>query len=357
MPRPKRTALDEMRDLDYRLDDIAEEWLRTLEGQHYSPHTIRSYQTRLTVFARWFATEFGRGPLMADLGTGDAGKRVGTRYKNALQREGRSAATVNQAISALQGLARYALGNSYLEKDTMHQVGRVKLGRRQPTNLSDDQLAAIEGHLDEGHRYDFRNLILFRLMLDTGLRCSEVCSITFDRLQLETVGGRPLPNGSIRIVGKGNKERLVGLGEWTTKKLRRYLRHARGVPASDQADEFVFLTKYGTRLAPAVLYSIVVRMGQVAGVKLHPHALRHTFATNYVTARPNGESGNVAELMDLLGHTDPAMSLRYVHLAGSRANVAKQQRLSHTDYRLQGASHDQVPALLHRSPSRRHAIP
>lgn len=145
-------------------------------------------------------------------------------------------------------------------------------------------------------------------LLDTGLRCAELCNLTVQDAHID--------QGFLKVMGKGSKERVAPIGAAVQKVLLRYLHHFRPEPARPGMDNF-FLTLEGLPMAVDGVARMIRRLGQASGVtKLHAHLCRHTFATNYLI---NG--GDVFSLQQILGHTTLEMVRRYVSLAASHVTV------------------------------------
>jgi site-specific recombinase XerD len=142
------------------------------------------------------------------------------------------------------------------------------------------------------------------LLLDTGIRASELCTLTLENTFVK--------EGYIKVSGKGDKERMVAFGATTKKALMRYLTTFR--PQSD--DPYLVLTSQGV-ITYTALNHCIKRIGISVGIpRLHPHLFRHTFAVNYLM---NG--GDIMSLRLMLGHTDISVTQMYLHLAESHVQI------------------------------------
>ena len=151
-----------------------------------------------------------------------------------------------------------------------------------------------------------RNAAIYSLMLDAGLRLNEVATLRYKDVHLR---GR-----CVKVLGKGDKERIVAFGANCLKALSNYANHYRMENEEQKADTS-FLCIDGYAMTPDALRSLTERLSKAAGVtRLHPHLMRHTYATRFLL---NG--GNVFLLQQNLGHTTLAMVQRYVHIASSMA--------------------------------------
>ena len=156
-----------------------------------------------------------------------------------------------------------------------------------------------------------RNTAIVSLMLDTGLRLSETASLKAQGVHLEP--------RYVKVMGKGSKERLVSFGTACQKALIHYFHHFRVEPAHEEIDTF-FLTIDGYPMTGDAIKSVIKRLSKSSGIRrLHPHLLRHTYATMFLL---NG--GDVFLLNHNLGHTTLEMVQNYLHIAAQTAAVRSQ---------------------------------
>lgn len=183
--------------------------------------------------------------------------------------------------------------------------------------LTEDEIKTILGAMDWNTASGARNSAMVWTFLDTGLRRSELVNLKLADAHIE--------EGYLRVLGKGNKERVVPLGVHCQRMLLRYRDHFRPIPDLANIDHF-FLSLDGNSLSKNSVGLIIARLGKRTGVsRLHPHLLRHTFATRYLI---NG--GDVFTLQRILGHTTLAMVNHYVQLASSDV-VVQHRRFSPMD--------------------------
>ena len=151
-----------------------------------------------------------------------------------------------------------------------------------------------------------RDISILILMIDTGIRLSELFGLHCEDAHVE--------EGYLKVMGKGNKERIVPVGATAQKMLWRYIIHFRPVPPI-RVDNYLFLTLDGKPLKPNAVKLVMKRWGKKAGVpRLHAHLCRHTFATNFLAYH----CGDVFRLQQILGHTSLEMVRRYVHYASTQ---------------------------------------
>ena len=175
--------------------------------------------------------------------------------------------------------------------------------------LTDIEMAAIVSAIDAHTSWGARNISMILLLLDGGLRFTEVLTMEMPNLHLEEC--------YVKVMGKGQKERIVPFGSSAQKALMKYIFHFRLEPLTDDR---VFLNLDGRSMTEAGFKLMVQRLGRVSGVpRLHAHLLRHTFAVNYLM---NG--GDVFTLQQILGHSTLEMVRHYINLAN--AHVVDRQR-------------------------------
>jgi integrase/recombinase XerD len=193
-----------------------------------------------------------------------------------------------------------------LASNPMRPVPRPKVGQYLIRPFSEEQVKKLLEQPDLASFTGLRDAALMCFLLDTGLRISECLSLTFDALDL--------PRRTARVLGKGKKERIVPFGARTLAWVERYLERRR------QSDDtpFVFVNQYGEQLTANAMSHRIAGYGRKAGmrgVRVSPHTFRHTFSVNWLLG--NGEyKGDTLSLQAILGHSTPAMTQRYVHLAG-----------------------------------------
>ena len=226
--------------------------------------------------------------------------RKGVRGKEA------STHTVNNRVRALRAFFSWLHRQGYTECNRLEKVKPPKVRQIETEILTDDEIKSIFDCLDHNTVLGARNTAMFSLMMDTGARLSEVVTLKYDDVHLQ--------ERYIKVLGKGNKERIVAFGANCQRPLMHYANQNRIETHGSAADIF-FLCEDGHPMSPHGLRSLTRRVAKKAGVlRLHPHLLRHTYATRFLL---NG--GDVFILKQNLGHTTLAMVEKYVHIASRMA--------------------------------------
>ncbi|MBA2719201.1 MAG: tyrosine-type recombinase/integrase [Chloroflexi bacterium] len=311
--------------------------------------TVGWYADILDAFVQFATGVLGRGPRLADL-TVDLGRRYAVSLSEPAKSGGRtrrrgqplSRATVRGHLKALKVFAGWLRREGYLSRDALASLEVPRDDRRLFPIFSDGQLDALlrvaEGDSLRARRW---TAVLW-VLLDTGLRLSELTGLALERVDLEV--------GAARVVGKGGTERLVPIGSAALFALRRYLER-RGGPARGA----VFLDDDGRPLSPTAVYKGIRSLGTragITGVRCSPHTFRHTFATRYLLL-----GGDLLTLARLLGHSPHSLEVtqRYVTLLDADLRAAH-RRFSPGDHlaRLGGVRPARPPRLRpERRPARR----
>jgi len=215
---------------------------------------------------------------------------------------------VHNRVRALKAFFNWLYRKGYTDTNVLQDVKPPRLPQVMVDTLSDEEVTSIMVSQGQSTMAGSRNLAIIALLLDSGLRRSELVGLKAQDVHLE--------DQYVKVMGKGSKERMVAFGNTTRNALLNYLVHFRGEPAHPGVEEF-FLTIDWYPMSNEAVKSMLRRVGTAAGVpRLHAHLCRHTYATNFLI---NG--GNVLLLKQNLGHTTLAMVDRYVHLATSKAAI------------------------------------
>ena len=275
-----------------------------------SPRTVEGYAQVLELFHDWLVSE-GKSTFLDDVGEDEV--REFTLYLQG--RKGlwglASSHTVNNRVRALRSFFSWLHRKGYTEDNKLKNVRPPKVQDKVIDILTDNEIASIFAATNTGALNGARSTAIFSLMLDTGLRLSEVVTLKVRDVHLE--------ERYVKVLGKGNKERIVAFGSACQRYLIEYVYRFREEPEEVEAEQF-FLCLDGYPMTSDALRSLIERISKAAGVpRLHPHLIRHTYATRFLL---NG--GDVFLLKQNLGHTSLAMVERYVHIASQMAAVASQ---------------------------------
>ena len=256
-----------------------------------SPHTLRSYRTDLLEFAQYA----GGGDPDAWLGGVDT--RTIRGYLARLHARGLDATTIARKLAAVRSWFRFLVRRGVLERN----VAREVRGPRPPNKLVsflpiDEAMSLMDARALDGAARA-RDTAVLELLYATGLRVSELAGLDLDDLDRS--------QQTVRVLGKGRKERIVPYGNRAASALDVYL-NGRGAGAGA-----LFANRRGGRLTVRSLHTIVRRSAAMSGItrRVSPHTLRHTFATHLLDA-----GADLRVIQELLGHSRLSTTQRYTHV-------------------------------------------
>jgi len=243
-------------------------------------------------------------------------KRFVSHRNCRIYRELLSRATVHGHVRTLKAFFRWLLREGLVKVDISANLRLPKIPNKIISTLSDEEIRFILNTFSSGHLCDMRNKTIFMILIDTGLRVGELVNLKMDDLQQS--------DGVFKVMGKGQKERIVPIGNNAQRALHKYLLF-RPKPAHPGVDN-VFLSIHGNALSENSMKLMFSRLSQRSKVqRLHAHLCRHTFATRFLM---NG--GDIFTLQRILGHSSLEMVRHYANLASSHI-VIQHQKFSPLD--------------------------
>ena len=214
-----------------------------------------------------------------------------------------SAKTQARLLSSVHSFYRFLLYHHYIEQDPSELLEMPRIEKHLPEVLTvqeiDDMIAHIDMSKPEGHR----NRAIIEMLYGSGLRVSELTDLRLSNIYRQ--------DGYMRIIGKGNKQRLVPLSPESDKQLGYWLEDRNRLDIKPEATDIVFLNHYGRQLTRAMIFIIVKRLAQAADIRknISPHTLRHSFATHLLQ---NGADLRI--IQQLLGHESIVTTEIYTHI-------------------------------------------
>jgi len=210
-------------------------------------------------------------------------------------------------LSSFRRFYRYLLREGVIIEDPTADIAMPKIGRSLPQSLTEDEVDALLAAPNVSEPLGNRDRAMLELLYATGVRVSELINLKMSQMNLN--------QGVIRIVGKGDRERLIPLGDEAQDWLRDFIDGARIEILLERQTDYLFPTRRGDRMTRQAFWHIIKRYGKKAGVqkKLSPHTVRHAFATHLLN---NGADLRVVQL--LLGHSDVSTTQIYTHVARER---------------------------------------
>ena len=239
-------------------------------------------------------------------------RQPGQTVRGQIRVTGLSVRSVARRLAAVRMFFRFLVREKLLVADPTQNIDTPKLARALPHVLDYAEVERLLNVPKLETKLGLRDKALLELMYASGLRVSEVASLTLGELNLEA--------GFLRVTGKGNKERIVPVGKTAAGYLHRYFDEARPrLERERRARSEVFLSTRGSRLSTKTIWHLVKKHARAAGIakNIKPHTLRHSFATHLLN---NG--GDLRVIQEMLGHADIATTQIYTHVESVRLKGA-----------------------------------
>lgn len=281
-------------------------WPATLQGfkqylqleKSLSPNSVAAYLHDIEKLGQYYGT-VGRSPSPQEVTATDL-----KGFLKWITDLGMTPTSQARIISGIRTFYKYLLLEDEVENDPTELIEMPKLGRKLPSVLNlheiDRMLAAIDLSLPEGHR----NKALIETLYSCGLRVSELVELKLSNLYFD--------DEFVKVVGKGNKERLVPIGDEAKQSVLLYIQHHRKLISPQKGEEdIVFLNRRGKRLSRVMVFLITKQLAAAAGIRkvISPHTFRHSFATSLVEG-----GADLRAVQQMLGHESITTTEIYTHL-------------------------------------------
>jgi integrase/recombinase XerD len=264
-----------------------------------SPNTLAAYRADLTALERWLEGH------EIDLSTAHRGDIL-SFMASRVQAGARPRSTARQ-LSSFRRFYRHLVREGALREDPTAQIAMPKVGRSLPRSLTEEEVEALLAAPTVSDPLGHRDRTMLEVLYATGLRVSELVNLSLAQVNLN--------QGVLRIVGKGDRERLIPLGEEAVQWVQQFLQGPRVEILLERQTDYLFPTRRGDRMTRQAFWHIIKRYARKAGVQkdLSPHTLRHAFATHLLN---HGADLRVVQM--LLGHSDLSTTQIYTHVARER---------------------------------------
>lgn len=265
-----------------------------------SPETLRAYTSDLAQFATFLREDHIGGPPPGPEGLDALAVRG---FVAALHRRGLDKASIARKLSTVRSFLTHAVREGRMNSSPAAAVPTPRRAQKLPRDLSVDEIFALLDRIPQTDVGSQRDRALLELIYATGLRVGEAVSLDLDDVDLAA--------GMVRILGKGNKERMVPFGAKALSALSAWLGAATPLRRNDGDERAVFLNLRGGRLNVRSVRRILDRRLREAAIQGHvsPHALRHSFATHML-----GAGADLRAIQELLGHSSLSTTQRYTHV-------------------------------------------
>lgn len=226
-------------------------------------------------------------------------------YLEKLNKEDTKTSSIARKLTTIKTFHNYLFQRKILNIDVAETIERPKLRKKLPNILTVDEVDKLL-NIECKTKFDYRNKSMLELMYGTGLRITELLDLKLNDFDLE--------NCIIRCYGKGSKERIVPIGEYTMESLLNYL-EIRNTLLKRKNCEYLFLNNLGGRLSRFSFFKILKKLLQEKGINkdVSPHSLRHSFATHMLEY-----GADLRSIQELLGHSDIATTKIYTHISNNK---------------------------------------
>ena len=282
---------------------LLEQFIDHLWMEHgLTENTLSAYRNDLAGFSGWLAANDNN---LVSVSTGDVQHYLASKFE-----QGHKSRSSARLLSTLRRFYAWMLRDKQINQDPTRLLESPKAERPLPVSVNEEQVVNLLNAPDTGNDIGYRDRAMLELLYATGLRVSELVNLQLSQVSIEP--------GVLRIMGKGNKERLGPVGEVALDWLDGYTRHVRPslLQGKSSATNAVFVTRRGRVMTRQAFWYMIKRHAIRAGIdpeKLSPHTLRHAFATHLLN---HGADLRVVQM--LLGHSDISTTQIYTHVADQR---------------------------------------
>lgn len=276
--------------------ELTKHYLRYLKLERgYSPNTVEAYKHDLDWLLGYLEQE-GLDPLSVKLEDLE-------HFAAMLSDHDISARSQARILSGARAFYRYLVLDGYLDVDPTELLESPHLPQHLPEYLSTEEVDALENSIDLTSNEGHRNRAIIEVFFSCGLRVSELTNLKLSDLFL--------PQGFIRVNGKGGKQRLVPISERAIHELELWFDDRRQMNIKPGEEDYVFLNRRGLHLTRTMILIMVKRQAEAAGIKktISPHTLRHSFATALLKG-----GADLRIIQELLGHADLGTTEIYTHM-------------------------------------------
>jgi integrase/recombinase XerD len=264
-----------------------------------SANTLGAYRADLVSLRRWLAD---RDVSLVYAARSDLLAFIGWRTE-----QGAKPRSTARQLSSFRRFYRFLLRESVIQEDPTIKIDMPRIGRSLPQSLTEGEVESLLAAPDVSDPLGHRDRTMLEVLYATGLRVSELINLKQSEINLG--------QGVLRIVGKGDRERLIPLGDEAQNWIHEFISGPRTEILLERQTDYLFPTRRGDRMTRQAFWHIIKRYSKLAeiGSKMSPHTLRHAFATHLLN---NGADLRVVQM--LLGHSDLSTTQIYTHVARAR---------------------------------------
>ncbi|MBQ2008913.1 MAG: tyrosine recombinase XerD [Alistipes sp.] len=261
--------------------------------KHLSDNTVDSYMRDLAAFAHFILRMYDLPPVKVE-------PEMISKYMVRLYDIGREKSSQARALSSIKSFYNYLLLEGKFESSPAELIEAPKASRPLPDTLSVEEIDLIIGSIDDSTVKGLRDRAILEVLYSCGLRVSELCDLR--------MGDLFFGEGYIRVIGKGDKQRLIPISGVARERISLYKDKR---PRIHSGEDTLFLNNRGKRLTRVMIFTILKQACQRAGItkKISPHTLRHSFATHLLEG-----GASIRQVQELLGHESILTTEIYTHL-------------------------------------------
>ena len=281
-----------------RLAEDFRNYLRIERGM--SPNTVASYVRDVEGLLKAY-----EGYLPADIGTAEVERYLSDRIQKGLSKRSQA-----RLLSSLRSFFNWCIEEGDLKDNPCDRIDAPKLGKYLPAVLSVEEVNAIMESVDLKASSGLRDRAILEVLYGCGLRVSECTGLLLSHVHLD--------EGYVDVIGKGNKQRIIPLGEMAAEAVRNYL-PARPEPAARAYEDVLFLNRFGRPLSRVSVFNLVKERAMAAGIhkEISPHTFRHSFATHLIEG-----GADLRVVQEMLGHESILTTEIYTHIDSSTWQAA-----------------------------------
>ncbi len=270
-------------------------------------NTVESYMRDLRQFAHFVLRQWDVAPRKVE-------QSMIERYMARLYEHGREKTSQARSLCGIRSFFDFLLVTDKIDSSPAEFIPTPKFGRHLPDILSTDEIDRIIAAVDGPSAKELRDSAMLEVLYSCGLRVSELTSLRLSDLFFG--------EGYIRVIGKGDKQRLVPISAAARDRIQRYLEQR---PSSRSGEDTVFLSNRGARLTRVMIFTIIKEAARRAGIekRISPHTFRHSFATHLL----EGGAG-IRQVQELLGHESILTTEIYTHLDDSHLRQTVENHLA-----------------------------
>jgi len=262
-----------------------------------SKNTLAAYRSDLTIFNKWLA-----GKSFISVNSKHIQDYFSDRQKNNI-----SSSSQARILTCLHSFYQYLLANQLIKKDPTEQLSQPKLEKKLPVFLNIQEVEKLLEAPSGSSLFGQRDRAMLELLYSCGLRVSELINLSYHNINLK--------EEFIRIHGKGNKERVLPMGEMAIDYLMKYETNARPMLLKNGQSDSYFLSNRGSAMSRQNFFYIIKAYANQVGIEkpLSPHSLRHAFATHLVQ-----KGADLRSVQLMLGHSDISSTQLYTHIQNAQ---------------------------------------